>query len=94
MSINVCCDWCGAYFHCEKCKDPEVAKMMQGLDNPMDSDQGGHIHACCDAHELYWEDAHFATSLENVPAEEIAAMLPTLTGVRHQIAIAGLAEGE
>ena len=92
MSINTCCDWCGAYCHCEKCEDPLVAKMMQELDNPMDSDQGGHIHACCDEHELYWKDAHFATSLEGVTSEEIAAMLPTLTGVRLQIAVAALAE--
>lgn len=54
----------------------------------------GQIHACCDAHELYWEGAHLATSLESVPTEEIAAMLPELSGARPQIAIAILAEGE
>jgi len=40
-------------------------------DDPMDADQDGHIHACCDEHELYWQDAHFATSLEGAPNEEI-----------------------
>ena len=48
MSINGCCNWCGAYVHCEKCEDPAVYRKMNSgkLDNPMDAGQGGHIHAC------------------------------------------------
>jgi len=91
-----CCDWCGTWCDCEKCEDPTVRALMEdpATDNPMYAAQDGHIHACCDEHELYWQDAHFATSLESVPAEEIAAMLPTLAGVQRQIAQAALTEGE
>jgi hypothetical protein len=88
------CDWCGAWCDCAKCDDPAVRALMDdpATDDPMDADQGGHIHACCDEHELYWQHAHFATSLEGAPNEEILAMMPELTGVRLQIAEAALAE--
>ena len=66
----------------------------RATDDPMDAGTGGHIHACCDEHELYWQDAHFATSLEGATNEEILAMMPALTGVQRQIAEAALAEGE
>lgn len=84
------CDWCGAYCECEKCDDPAVKKTWWEMDDPMQH----HIHACSDEHELYWQDAHFATSLEGAPNEEILAMMPELTGVQLQIAEAALAEGE
>jgi len=90
------CDWCGAWCDCEKCDDPAVRALMddRATDDPMDAGTGGHIHACCDEHELYWQDAHFATSLEGATNEEILAMMPALTGVQRQIAEAALAEGE
>lgn len=58
------CDWCGAYCECEKCDDPATAKMMDELDDPMDTHQGGHIHACCDEHELYWKHGAYWTERE------------------------------
>jgi hypothetical protein len=93
-----CCDWCGAYTDCEKCDDPKVAALMDGpdipgvFDDPMDEEQGGHIHACVASHLLYWEDGGFSTSLEGLPAEEIRAMLPTLHGVRLGIAVVAFME--
>ncbi len=90
-----CCDWCGSYCVCELCDDPKARAMMDdpdyhGVDNPMEAP--GHIHVCSDEHELFWEDAHFATSLEGVEPKEIVAMLPTLTGVRYRIALAAMTD--
>lgn len=93
-----CCDWCGAYCHCERCDDPKTAALMDGPDipgvftNPMDEKQGGHIHACCDEHLVYWEDAVFATSIEGLSSKEICAMIPTLTDVRLKIASMAMLE--
>jgi hypothetical protein len=93
-----CCDWCGAYTDCEKCDDPKVAALMDGpdipgvFDDPMDEEQGGHIHACVASHLLYWEDAHFATSIDGASSEEIRAMLPTLKGVQLEIAVVAFME--
>ena len=70
-----CCDWCGAYTDCEKCDDPKVAALMDGpdipgvFDNPMDEAQGGHIHSCCDEHELYWKHADYWNEREGEEPE-------------------------
>jgi hypothetical protein len=64
------CDWCGGYTECERCDDPATAKLMDELDAPMDADQGGHIHACCDLHELYWQDAPYWTEHEECEIDE------------------------
>jgi hypothetical protein len=39
------CDWCGAWFDCEKCDDSAVRALMDdpAADDPMDADQGGHL---------------------------------------------------
>jgi hypothetical protein len=58
----------------------------------MDEKQGGHIHACCDEHLVYWEDAVFATSIEGLSSKEICAMIPTLTDVRLKIASMAMLE--
>jgi len=95
-----CCDWCGAYTDCEKCDDPKVAALMDGpdipgvFDNPMDEAQGGHIHSCCDEHELFWQDATFATSLEGEDPLEVRMMLPSLAlqPVQYRIALAALTD--
>jgi hypothetical protein len=63
------CDWCGAYAECEKCDDPTTAKLMDELDDPMDADQGGHTHACCDEHELYWKHADYWNEREGEEPE-------------------------
>jgi hypothetical protein len=36
----------------------------------MDADQGGHIHACCDEHELYWSDAPYWTEHEDCEPDD------------------------
>ena len=60
----------------------------------MDESPGGHIHACSDAHELYWKDAASATSFEGVSPEEIVAMFPTLDALHREIAIASIFDDE
>jgi hypothetical protein len=62
------------------------------FDNPMDEAQGGHIHACCAPHFLYWESGNFATSLEGMTSEEIGAIIPTLRGVKLGIAVVAFME--
>jgi hypothetical protein len=69
-----CCDWCGTLCDREECDDPQVAARMddpdaRGIDNPVDEAAGGHIHACCAPHILYWESGEFATSLEGKTSE-------------------------
>jgi hypothetical protein len=97
---TVPCDWCGSWSQCDECAvDPKVAERMHHLcwvsnDNPMDEAEGGHIHACCEAHELYWKDAHFATSLEGVEPEEIVAMLPKLEGIKRLIAFVSITDND
>jgi hypothetical protein len=90
----VACDWCGAWSGCDKCDDPAVYRKMNSgeLDNPMGTEQGGHIHACSPAHLLYRKDAEFATSIEGVEPVEIRLMLNTLSGVRWNIALAALTD--
>jgi hypothetical protein len=95
---TVPCDWCGSWSQCDECADdPKVAERMHHLcwvsnDDPMDEAVGGHIHACSDAHELYWKDAHFATSLEGVDPFEIRTMLPKLEGIKRLIALVAMAD--
>jgi len=69
------CDWCGAYCDCDKCDDPATAALMAGLDDPMDESVGGHVHACCDEHELYWKDAEYWTAHEGHDPEEGGGVL-------------------
>jgi hypothetical protein len=88
------CDWCGSWTDCERCDDPKTRALMDGpdIDNPMDEKQGGHIHACATSHLPYWEDGEFTTSLEGESAEEIWAMIPSLTGVQFRIAEVAMVE--
>jgi hypothetical protein len=67
------CDWCGAWSGCDKCDDPAVRKMMDELDDPMNVNEGGHIHSSCEEHEFYWQDAHYWTEHENCEDNEDAA---------------------
>lgn len=60
--------------------------------NPMDEAKGGHIHACCPQHLLYWQSAEFATSLEGVDPFEIRTMLPKLEGIKRLIALVAMAD--
>lgn len=45
--------------------------MMDELDDPMNVDEGGHIHACCDEHELYWQDAHYWTEHQDCEPDDL-----------------------